>query len=96
MQKRLDLLRAEADELQKKIKANRAKQVEIMIAMYKDKHKLTEGDTVQIDNTKIGVIIGFKADYDTIKPQVHLYKKNRTLGKRIESIWQHQKIVKVS
>ena len=96
MEKRLKELRAETDELREKIKVNRAEEVDIMIEIYKDKHKLAEGDKVQVDTTKTGIITSFKPDWGGIKPQVQLYKKDGTLGKRTESVWGHQKITKLS
>jgi len=96
MKQRLELLRAEASELQDKLKANNAEQTELMIAIYKEDKKLAEGDNVIVDGTKRGVIDSFKRDCGYVKPQVRMYKKDGTLGRRVESVWSFQKIAKLS
>lgn len=67
-----------------------------MIAIYKEENKLAEGDNVIVDGSKKGVIDSFKRDFGYIKPQVRMYKKDGTLGKRVESVWGFKKIVKLS
>lgn len=46
MRKRLELLRAEANDLQQKLSENRKQETELMIEIYKEDNKLAVGDTV--------------------------------------------------
>lgn len=87
MRKRLELLRAEANDLQQKLSDNRKEETKLMIEIYKEDNKLAVGDTVMLEGKK-GVIVEFKRKYGDIEPQVQLYNKGGELGKRIVSVWR--------
>jgi len=97
MNKKLEILRAEEDNLHKQIRVNKKKQIELIIYILNNVYQLREGDTV-IYNEKKCRLITWNDKYMDNGLQAQIIDESKNQGEKIINIchWNIDKIKPVT